>query len=389
MKKIIKIIPNLKIIFLVMLFQVSVPVSGLTEEKDNTELSVFAEIDFEYTDNVFRLTHDQISTMNENDPDDILSGRYNEMDSLSDYIFTPRIGIKWGSDSPFGGKLRLTSWLRYNFYLKNDDSGFPEGRITLKNSIGEKGSLSFEGNFIYGYKKKNYLSSIDDTNGNGNISKDERTYSAAIYDEYEGIIGYRHEFIKDKDKRLSELHIRPFAGYSTRTYNSSFKNRDRDNVFGGVEVQFEFINKIDLDITYLCESVSSPGNVELVLFDETVSGIDVNDDGSIKRNAPLYTGIDRSSDRYTFKIDPSIRLTKDIKLYLGYSKRTSEYTSNNSLDIEHYNQKAYRKKYKSGISYDFLKSWSIEAEYCKTEDQDPEDGMYKENSYLFTLKYKF
>lgn len=195
MEKIYKIILSLKIVFLIMLFQISVPVSVMAEEKDNTELSVFTETGFEYSDNVFRLTDDQISTMNENDPDDILSGRYKGMDSLSDYIFKPYIGLKWSSDSPFGGRVRLTSWLRYNFYLKNNDSGFSEGRVTLKNSIGKKGTLSFDGNFIYDYKKKNYLSSIDDINGNGNISKDERTYSAAIYDDYEGIIGYRHEFI--------------------------------------------------------------------------------------------------------------------------------------------------------------------------------------------------
>ncbi|MGD9160704.1 MAG: hypothetical protein PVG39_19965 [Desulfobacteraceae bacterium] len=181
----------------------------------------------------------------------------------------------------------------------------------------------------------------------------------------------------------------PFAGYSIREYNSSFKNRDKDTAFGGVEVQLEFINKIDLDITFKYENVSAPGNVELVLFDETVSGMDVNDDSEIRRKAPLYTNIDRSSDRYTFKIDPSVKFTKDITFYLGYSKRTSEYTSDNPLDIEHYNQKAYRKKYKSGISYDLLKAWSLKAEYYKTEDQDPEDGEYKENNYLFTVNYKF
>ena len=355
----------------------------------NTELRVFSEIGLEYSDNVFALTDDQISTMNENDPDDIISNRYKGMDSLSDYIIKPRVGIKWDLESPFGGKLRLTSWLRYNHYFKNNDSGFPEGGIILKNSIGEKGVFTLEGNFLYGFKKKNYLSSVSDVNGNGNISKDERAYSAAIYDDYEGIIGYKHEFIKDKDKILSELHIEPFAGYTVRAYNSCFENRDKDTAFGGVDVKLEFINRIDLGITYKYESVSSPGNVELVLFDETVSGIDVNDDGSIRKNAPFYTSVDRSSDRYTFKIDSSVKLTKDITFSLGCSKRTSEYTSDNPLDIEHYNQKAYRKKYKSGISYDLSKSWSAEAEYCKTEDQDPEDGVYKEINYLFAIKYKF
>lgn len=359
------------------------------EEEEKSELRIYGEMDFEYSDNVFNLTDDQISIMDENDPDDTASGRYRGMDSLSDYILKPRIGIKWDSDSPFGGKFRLTSWLRYNHYLKNDDSDYTEGKLIIKNSAGERGSISLEGNFLYDFKKKNYLSDIVDINENGNISKDERTYTYAAYDEYEGIIDYRHELIKDKDQTISELYIKPFTGYSIRNYNSCFRNRDRDIIFGGVELDLEFINMIDLELSYRYESVSSPGNVELVLFDETVSGIDVNDDGSIRRNAPLYTGIDRSADRYIFEISPCVKLTKDIRIYLGYRKRTSKYTSGNPLDIEHYNQRTHREKYESGISYDLSKSWFLNAEYSKTKDEDPEDGIYKENNYKFTIKYKF
>ena len=359
------------------------------EEEDKSELSFIGETGLEYSDNVFSLTDDQISTMDENDPDDISSGRYKGMDSLSDYIIKPRIGIKWNSESPLGGEFRLTSWFSYNYYLKNDDSGYPEGRIILKNSLGEKGSLSLEGNFIYGFRKKNYLSTAIDINGNGNISRDERIYSAATYDEYEGNIGYRHELIKDKDQTLSEFYIKPFTGYSIRNFNSTFRNRGKHAAFGGLELDLEFINRIDLELSFMYEDVSSPGDIELVLYDETLSGIDANNDGSIRGNAPLYTGIDRSSDRYTLEIKPSIRLTKDIKIYLGYSKRTTRYTSDNPFDVEHHNQEAYREKYRSRINYDFSKTFSAEVEYSRKEDKDPEDGVCKENNYLFTIRYKF
>ena len=389
MGKIIKIRLHKKTALCIMALYIFVGVTGQAQEEENSELSIYGEVGFDYSDNVFRLTDDQMSTMEENDSDDMESGRYRGMDSLSDYIVQPRIGIKWDLNSPFGGDLRLSSWLRYNSYLNNDDSDYPEGRVKLRNSIGEKGALILEGNFLYGFRKKNYLSSAIDINGNGNISKDERTYSAATYNEYEGVIGYRHEFIKDKDKMLSELNIRPFAGYSNRAYNSCFENRDKDTAFGGMEVQLEFFNQIDLGVTYKYESVSSPGNEELVLFDETISLMDVNGDRIIRGNAPLVTDIDRSADRHTFRIEPSIKLTKDITLHLGYSKRTSKYTSDNPLDIEHYNQKAYRKKYRAGISYDFLNSWSAEAEYSRIKNEDEEDGIYSENNFMFTVRYKF
>ncbi len=373
----------------VLLLYVFAGSTGQAREDEDSQFSLFSDIGIEYTDNFYGLTDDQIANMKENDPDDITSGRYDGMDSLSDYIIKPRIGIKWDSDSLFGGEFELTTWFRYNYFFKNDDADYPEGRIILKNSAGEKGSITLEGNFLYGYKKKNYLSSVNDENENGNITKAERTYSAATYDEYEGIIAYRHEFIKDKDLTLSELHLKPFAGYSTRNFNSIFENRNRDAAFCGLELDLEFINKIDLELSYMYEDISSPGNLELVLFDETVAGADINDDGLIRGNAPLYTSIDRSSDRSTYKIGSSVKLTKDMDLYLGYSKRTTKYTSDNPLDIEHYNQKAYRKKYRAGVSYGLSKSWSAEAEYCRTEDQDPEDGEYKENNYQVTIKYKF
>ena len=369
--------------------QMTNPESQGDKKSSGPELSLYGEVGLEYTDNVYRLTEDQISTMEANDQEDIISGRFKDMDSISDYIIKPQLGIRLDSDSPLGGEFRLISWLRYNYYTKNDGSGFLEGRIRLRNSMGENGTLTMEGNFISGFKKKNYLSGADDINENGNISGDERTYSSATYDEYEGIIAYEHEIIKDKYKKISELDIRPFIEYLFRTYNSTFGNRDKDIASGGVGLHLEFINKIDLEMVYQYESVSSPDNRELILFDETSSVIDVNGDGVIRRNAALVTNIDRSADRHTIEINPSLKLSKDALFYMGYRKRTSKYTSDNQLDIEHYNQKAYRERIRSGIRYDFTKAWSAEAEYSRTKNEDEEDGVYTENNFIFTIKYTF
>lgn len=357
------------------------------DKKSSPKLSLYGEVGLEYTNNVYRLTEDQRSTMETNDQGDIISGRFKDMDSVSDYIIEPQIGIRLDSHSPLGGKLRLVSWIRYNSYTKNDKSSFPECRIRLKNSIKENGALSLEGSFKYGFKKKNYLSGADDINGNGNIARDERAYSSAIYDEYEGIIAYEYEFIKDKDQKISELDIRPFLGYLFRTYNSTFGNRNKDITFAGFGLHLEFMNRIDLEMIYQYERVSSPDNRELILFDETRSVIDVNGDGEIRRNAPLITHIDRSADRHTIEINPSVELTKDALFFIGYRKRTSEYTSNNPLDIEHYHQKAYRERIRSGIRYSFFKSWSAEVEYRRTDNEDEEDGIYSQNNFILTIRY--
>ena len=378
-----------KTAFCILLFSLFMSTFAQAKEEDEAELSVFGEMGFEYTDNVFGLTDDRIATMDENDPDDILSGRYKDMDSLSDSIFEPRVGLKWKSDSPLGGKLRLTSWLRYHFYLENDALNYPEYGMDLRNSIGEKGTLGLDVDIINGFQKKNYLSSANDINENGNISRDERIYSAAVYDEYQGSINYRHEIVDDKDAVLSRFFIKPFTGYSTRSHNSSLKNRDRDIVFGGLGLDFEFMESVDLELLYRYENVSSPDDIELVLFDERISGYDVSGDGLLKKNAPIHTNIDRSSERNTITVRPSITLTKEIKFSLEYSNRTTRYTSDNPLDTEHYGQKAYEEKFKAEIDLDLSKSWRLKAEYCRTDDEDPEDGIYNENSYLFVLRYSY
>ena len=361
-----------------------------TDKKDRgLDLEMFAETRIEYTDNVFRLTDYQISWMETNDSEDIESGRFKDMDSTSDFIIGPSIGIKFGSESPLGGELELTSWIRYNYHTKNDKSGFPEGRIRLENSIGEKGALTLEGNLLFDYFKKNYISGVNDTNSNGNIPREERIYSAAIYDEYEAIAVYEHRVLKEKDKRLSRLDIEPFMGYRYRVHNSTFSNRDLDIFSCGLGMDMEFISKIDLEIIYQYERVVSPNDEELFLFDETLSGVDVNKDGEIRSNAPIVSNIDRSSKRHTIKINPSIKLTKEASLYLEYRRRISTYTSDNQLDIEHYNVEAVRQKFNLGFEYDFSKAWTGELEYGRTDDHDEEDGDYLQNNFQIKIEYNF
>jgi hypothetical protein len=352
----------------------------------DTQLKLYAETGVEYTDNAFRLTGSQISKLEANAAEDAAGGRFKKMDSVSDYIISPEIGLNFNSSSPLGGKFSMTSWMRYNYYRSNQDSSFPEGRIRLKNSIGQKGALTLEGNFLFGYFKKNYISGVNDLKENGNVTRAERVYSHAVYDEYEGVISYEYKLINNKESRISGLDIRPFTGYGIRRHNSTFSNRDQDIPFLGLEFTLEFLSKIELEMTYKYEGVSAPGNQEFILFDETVAGVDINDDGEIKGNAPLITDIDRSSRRHSIEINPSIKFSKDTQLFFGYRKRVSSYSSDNQLDFEHYNQKAYRDQIRSGIIHDFSKAWNAEVEYSRTAE-DEEDGDYSENNFLFKIKY--
>jgi len=372
--------------------QTTEPGPSLSDESDtkkkSSKLDAYAEMGFEYLDNVFTLTPQQIWRQEKNDEADRASGRFKDMESVSDIIVHPAIGLKYITKSPLSGKLNLSSNIVYNYYSRNKKASFPEVQIKARNSIGKNGALSFQGDYVSNFFKKNYLSGVNDTNQNGNITREERIYSAATYDEYQLSLSYSHDVIKDKDKRISQLAVRPFIGIEKRTFNPVFSNRDRRITFAGLDSSLGFGSDIGLKLLYKYEKVSSPNKIELILFDEETSGTDVNSDGNVKGNAPLFTKIDRSSTRNTIAIEPSFKVTRNIDLSLGYERRTTAYQSDNVLDVEHYNTTAVRQTLKSGIDLKLSKKWSTGFDYSRIKDDD-EDGSYLQNHFILVLRYNF
>jgi opacity protein-like surface antigen len=354
---------------------------------DQQGIELYAGMEFEHSDNIFGLMDSQQSKMEAGATEDLKSGRFNDMESISDNIVSPLFGVIYSFKGLDGEDLNLSARMRYNYYMENQEKSYPETRICLKNDIGKKGALVLQGDFLFDFFNKNYLTGYDDENENGNISRDERIYSPAIYDEYEASLAYEHEIFKDRGQALSQVEVKPFFGYSIRAYNSPFDNRGRQSTFIGVELALEFVSRIDLELVYQFENNRYPGDDELVLYDETGAEIDVNNDGEIGANAPLVTPVDRSAYRHTLEINPSIKISKELQFYLGYEERTSDYTSDNPLDIDHFEKTLCRQRVKAGIAYDFSKSWSAEIEYRQTDDEGDDGIDYSENRFTFLIKY--
>ncbi len=368
---------------------------GETENKDTDNdksalYGLYAEAGFEYLDNIYELSESQESLYNSNDSRDVTSGRYKDMDSLSDYIMEPKIGFKVRSGSPFGRKLQTSFWLRYNYYIKNGKCSYPEGKIKLNQSTGKHSDLIFDGEFLYGFFKKNYLSGANDANSNGNITRGERIYSPAVYDEYQATLGYDYKFIKKKDDlTVSGLSLQPLAGCRYRLYNSDFGNRNQSVAIGGLVLNSEFISRINIKTAYTYENIFCPGNEEIVLFNENEAGTDVNDDGDYSNNAPVITKIDRSCYRHTLEIEPSFEVTDYCRFLLGYKIRKTIYTTDYKTDLDHYNQKKDYREYRAGLKYDFIKELSALVEWKNVKENDSDNGTSFQNSYSAAVKYSF
>lgn len=342
-----------------------------------------------YSDNIYHLTEFQITSLEEGVQEDADSGRFNDMPSARDVVITPWFQLNSGLHSPLGGKINLKSRLYYHAYSENTAKNYPEVSAKIKQTIGKNDDITLRLTYVNDFFKKNYLINVDDSNNNGNIPKEERIYSPAVYDEFETLFIYGHNVVKENKQRISRIDIEPFGGFCSRIYNSGFHNRDRWILFGGVGVHVTFLSIVAIKTTYEFQDVDSPGNLELVLFDETIGETDVNDDGEIKENAPFVTRIDRSCHRHSLSIMPCIDVTDHCEVFFGYEWRKSIYSSQNPLDVAYYRQTAIRDQMEAGIKYKVSKKWTAEAAVKRTDDDSEDEDDYTENSAAFRVIYNF
>ncbi len=357
-----------------------------------------AEVRAEYNDNIFRLDDSKTARMKENDSEDRQSGRFQDMDSIYDYIVSPEMRLNYRSPSPLGGKLQGIFRFRYNLYLLNEKSSHPEGKIELRHTVGKNGRLSLGSEFLFGHFRRNYLCAVNDANGNGNISRDERIYSSAIYDEIDTLLAYQHRLHKRKKNtdhwlQLPGISVQPLIGCRFRRYNDCFENRNRDVLIGGAEVALDLSRRVDLELRYRYEKVFCPGNAETVLIDETPSGMnmDLNGDGLFKEDAPVFTEVDRSRNQHVVRLQATIALAKNWRGFLGYRLRKLRYTSDNPWDI-YYGQKETRQGINVGMRWRFLKDWLGTVEYKRTDDEEYEQNQFiraTQNSVICSVRYRF
>ncbi|MDA3837709.1 MAG: hypothetical protein PF574_01860 [Candidatus Delongbacteria bacterium] len=355
--------------------------------KDNKGFDLHFRTNYEYNDNIYSLSASQKLTYNENNSEDDISGRYEDMNSLSDNIITPEIGLGYIFKNPLGGKFKLSSVINYNYFIENEKKSHPEFSIKMEQTVSKHSEINLEIDYIYGFFNKNYLCDITDLAG-PNIGKDERIYSAGIYDEFEGTLDSKYSFdMKNKELFISGINLKPYFGGSSRKYNSEFSNRDKDILFAGLSFDIDVLSYIEFSAGYEYDLISSPGEEELILFDEIEYGTDVNGDFTLRANAPFFTEIDRSADKHNIEIGTKFEILKSLKLDLGYEYARTVYSSDNKLDLNHYDQTENSWQAEVSMQYKFSKNLTSEIEYKYENEIDADDGRIITRSISGKLKY--
>ncbi len=353
----------------------------------NPKISCFSGLSVQYHDNLFGLSKEQIEKFNEMDAGDIASSRFKDIDSISDYVMIPSLGARFvWKRSPLG-KVSLISGLKYNFTEKNQRGRYPEGQIRLRKSNGKRDRLLLDAEITLRKFRKNYLYGVDDWNMNKNVTRKERLYSAAVFDEHEARLGYEHTFLKGEHRRFSGFSAQPFLGIRKRKYNSAFSNRDFQLHFGGIQLGLGFFSRLDLNVRGQIESLKSPSGNEVFLYDETIPRIDINGDGKIKKNAACIGVIDRSAKRKAIEIESEYRFSKRFSIHAGVKHRTEDYSSSNPLDTGHFERNGYMRQVKTGFSIALSRNITGKIQFIKHDEVSGDDDQYAEKRYQASLEF--
>ena len=347
-------------------------IASTPKNSKKSKFKIKATTSYEIVDNYFELSKEDIEQYKEMDSEDIANGHFDNIDSLTEKIVSQSLELNYKTRN----KIKFIGGIQYNKHLENKIGSNLKFKLGIEKEF-KKSSIKVGFKSVSDKYKKNYISRVIDKNNNGNISKNEKEYSKAIYNEQ--LID-----LKANQHLLSNFYLTPQLSFEKRSFNEPFINRDRNKYIAGVGLKYSKRKKYSFHLRYSLEQAKSSNGKELILIDETIDGTDLNDDGNIKEKAVLISNIDRSSKRQIINASVSLYLTKKFKVFTQYKITNLQYTTNNSLDTDRYNKTKLLKQLSVGFNYKITKKLSIKSIY-----EQNNETFYKNNSFLLSISIDF
>jgi len=351
-------------------------------------------MEFEWNDNIYKLSESQQYRMNLNDPGDAVSGRFNDMASISDGIISiaPELEVRT-KNGLFGRLLSLSGLIDYQHYISNTKKSHVNLALSIRQKISKKGRIILQADYIPSYFKKNYL--LDATDSTGRVSSSERIYYEALYNEWEFLLSYKHLF----NKWIMDIESELFVGYRNRNYNNQFPGRNQDAFGGGLAFELVPAKQWFVNLGYYFESVQSPITKEVMILDEPDYQIDFNNDRDFAdNNRRTEQTVNRSNHSHTFELGLTFRPTKRIGLYAGIEFLFRNYISEEPIDPNFKDRNDTNTKFRLGFDYQISKKLFLMVEYKNVNQQtnrpeDPEsvgeESDYKNNIVKAGIQWEF
>lgn len=353
--------------------------------KDNWKTRWGVRMEVEWNDNVYKLSESQQNRMNLNNPGDAVSGRFNDMESISDGIISiaPEMSVRT-KNGLFGRSLSLSGIIDYQHYLSNTKKSHFNLGLSISQKISKKGKIIFQADYIPSYFKKNFL--LDATDSTGSVSSAERIYYEGVYNELEFLLSYKHLF----NKWIMDVESELFVGYRSRNYNSQFPGRSQDAFGGGLAFEIVPATRWFINLGYYFESVESPITKEVMILDEPDYQIDFNNDRDFAdNNRRTEQTVNRSNYSNTLEFGLTFKPLKRLGLHAGFELLFRDYISQESLDPNYKDRNDTRSKIRLGCDYQISKKIFLMVEYknitqLTDRPEDPE-SVGEETDYITNI----
>lgn len=329
--------------------------------------SWLARMDLEYDSNIWRLDGDDEERLLDDPPADRISGRFDDMESVEDWISIPSIRFAAKGPGPFGRKLELWAEAELHAYAVNPARSHVRFQVGAEHPVGDLGRLELEATLLPRYFRKNYLA--DATDLTGSVSASERIYEPGEYLEFELALAYRLRLVEGERFSLDGLAT---LGLRARDFASPFGERDERAWPLEIGLRAGAWKRVKATLAFRYEPIDSPSQGAVVLLDEPAFTADLNGDGdATDMNARSVQTIDRSRRESGLVLGVEVELAEAVWAVCEWTRTWKDWSSNGTYDLDYRGRSDIQDRIELGVRVQFSKSWEGRLGYEHTvQDTD-------------------
>ena len=286
-------------------------------------------------DNPFLLSPAQEARLAAPSAGDSISGRFQDMESVSDVIPIAALDLAVTGPGLGGRDLALATEVSYEANVDNGRRRHAELMFSVEQTLPKASRLRLRADWRPSYFWKNYLGDAIDGNGDGNITTDERIYAPGTSGEVDLTLNYRRRLVKARDGEPVELRGELELGYFSRGYEAPFGGRDRRGPGAGLALSAAFGPRWTTELGYTLQSLSADVTREVMILNEALFGVDFNGvNGATDTDARAFELVDRSRLEHTLGVSVETEMSKIVTLGLTYGRRLRVYSSTQPYDVD-------------------------------------------------------
>ncbi len=281
-----------------------------------------------YDTNVFLLSDHQETKLRTAGPSEQLSGRFKDMNSVSDYIFTPSVRFVTEGSGLAGRRLGLQAGVNYDMYFLNPKRRHFTFDLAVEQNTSRNGRVRVKFDYIPNYFYKNYLA--DATNFTSSVTASERVYKPDVYSEGDLTVDYRYRIAGGRTAVTAR------GGYLKQRNRAPFVGHDRNEPHGGGGIDLGLTKWWRIDGNYDYAVVNSPRVQEVMILNEPDFGVDFNNNGDASEmSIRTVQFVDRSHHQQLFHVNTKLGFAERSFVEFGYERRLRAFLSKEPFDVLH------------------------------------------------------